>query len=93
MDHNDDVSRSSIGLIVSCTGLVTILCARSIHIQWCYYCIYCTPHVTNAWEKDTQTLTEEEGASGQGPADLHVVNLHVLAGNVLHWNLLCNLLA
>lgn len=38
------------------------------------------------------TLTEQQAACGQGPADLHVVNLHVLAGNVLHRNFLSNLL-
>lgn len=37
------------------------------------------------------TLTQEQRASSQGPADLDVMNVHVLAGNVLHRNLLCNL--
>lgn len=36
------------------------------------------------------TLTEQQAASGRGPADLHVVDLHVL-GNVLHWDLLRDL--
>lgn len=36
-------------------------------------------------------LTQKQSASGEGPADLHVVDLHVLAGNVLHRNLFCNL--
>lgn len=39
----------------------------------------------------TVTLTKEQAASSQGPADLHVMSFHVLAGNVLHRNLLCNL--
>lgn len=39
----------------------------------------------------TTTLTKEQGASSQGPADLHIMNLHVLVGNVLHRNFLCNL--
>lgn len=37
------------------------------------------------------TLTQEQGASRQGPADLDVVNVRVLVGNVLHGNLLCDL--
>lgn len=37
------------------------------------------------------TLTQEQRASNQRPADLYVMNFHVLAGNVLHWNFLCNL--
>lgn len=36
------------------------------------------------------TLTEQQAASGWGPADLHVMNLHVL-GNVLHWDFFRNL--
>lgn len=36
------------------------------------------------------TLTEQQAASGRRPADLHVVNLHVL-GNVLHRDFLRNL--
>lgn len=40
---------------------------------------------------DVLTLTQEQRASSQGPADLDVVNVHVLAGNMLHRNLLCNL--
>lgn len=37
------------------------------------------------------TLTQEQSASSQGPPDLDVMNVHVLAGNVLYGNLLCNL--
>lgn len=40
---------------------------------------------------DDWTLTQEQRASSQGPADLDVMDVHVLAGNVLHRNLLCNL--
>lgn len=36
------------------------------------------------------TLTKQQAASGRRPADLHVVNLHVL-GNVLHCDFLRNL--
>lgn len=37
------------------------------------------------------TLTQEQRASNQRPADLYVMNFHVLAGNMLHWNFLRNL--
>lgn len=37
------------------------------------------------------TLTEQQAASSWGPANLHVMNLHVLAVNVLHRDFLCNL--
>lgn len=42
-------------------------------------------------ESDAVPLTQEQRASSQGPAHLDVMNIHVLAGNVLHRNLLCNL--
>lgn len=37
------------------------------------------------------TLTQEQSASSQGPSDLDVMNVHVLAGNVFYGNLLCYL--
>lgn len=36
-------------------------------------------------------LTQQQRARFQGPSDLDVMNLHVLAGNMLHWNLLSDL--
>lgn len=37
------------------------------------------------------TLTQEQSAGSQGPANLDVMTVRVLAENVLHRNLLCNL--
>lgn len=51
---------------------------------------YCTTFSTEA---SVQELTQKQCAGGQGPADLHVMDVHVLAGYVLHRNLLCNLVA
>lgn len=45
----------------------------------------------NSSGADVLTQTQEQRASSQGPADLDVMNVHVLVGNVLHGNLLCNL--
>ena len=38
-----------------------------------------------------EELTQQQTTSGQGPANLDVMDLHVLTGDVLHWDLLCNL--
>lgn len=43
-------------------------------------------------KESIEALTEQQRAGSQGPADLHVMDVHVLTGNVLHWNLFCNLL-
>ena len=36
-------------------------------------------------------LTQQQTACGQGPAHLDVMDLHVLTGDVLHWDLLRDL--
>lgn len=54
--------------------------------------LYVTETNCRAKKVSIEILTKQQCASSQGPADLHVMNVHVLTGDVLHWNLLCNLL-